>query len=65
MIKNIPYKNLCDYTDEELIDIINNNGIIELKRMAGYVSEILRRMNERSPLLRKEEDTDWANPLVL
>lgn len=57
-------KSLKEYTNEELILFLNRNEVTELSRMAGIVSEILRRMNEIKPLLPKEVESDWANPLV-
>lgn len=59
----LTYKGLPDYTNEELIYYINNNMTVDLSMMAGILSEILRRMNEKKPLL-PPDDTDWANPLT-
>jgi len=57
------YRSLPDYTNEELIGYLNNNMTTDLSMMAGLLSEILRRMNERSPLL-PEDNQDWGNPLT-
>lgn len=58
------YRSLHDYTDEELISYLNNNMTTDLSMMSGLLSEILRRMNEKSPILPKKEDVDWGNPLT-
>lgn len=57
------YRSLRDYTNEELISYLNNNMTTDLQMMAGLMSEILRRMNEKSPLLTSE-DEDWGSPIV-
>lgn len=46
------YKSLKSYTDEELIEALQVNESIEMIRLAGLCSEILRRMNEIKPLLK-------------
>lgn len=64
MLNNIPFgKQLNEYTDEQLVELINNNNQICLKLLSGITSEILRRMNQRKPLLSKQ-DQDWGNPLT-
>ena len=50
------YKSLRDYSNNELINLLNENEKEELIKMAGVVSEILRRMNEVRPLLQKDEE---------
>jgi hypothetical protein len=45
------YKSLRDYTDDELIAFLEKNESMTLSRLSGITSEILRRMNEKSPLL--------------
>jgi hypothetical protein len=55
-MRNIPRKRLRDYTNEELIEIINDNENVDLYTVSGYLSEILRRMNENSPIFPKEVD---------
>jgi hypothetical protein len=57
------FKPLNDYTDDELIEIIQKNQEIELLLLAGICSEILRRMNERKLLLTTNHQ-DWGNPLT-
>lgn len=47
------YKSLRDYTNEELIYCLDNNLSTDLFKLSGVMSEILRRMNERSPLLNE------------
>jgi hypothetical protein len=49
-------KPLKDYTNEELVAYIYNNEVCEMSRLAAVCSEILRRMNEQSPLLKKGWD---------
>jgi len=63
MKRFIPIKSLKDYTNEELIGYLNNNITIDLSKMTGILSEILRRMNERSSLL-PEDKQDWGNPIT-
>ncbi len=49
---------LKDYTNQELINYINNNDINDLTMMSGITSEILRRMNDISPLLPIEGESN-------
>ena len=51
---NIPRKSLKDYTNEELITFLDNNECVELNMLTGFVAEILRRMNEETPLLKDD-----------
>lgn len=48
------YRSLKDYTNDELIYFINCNESTDLHMMSGILSEILRRMNEKKPLLNEE-----------
>lgn len=50
---NLCRKNLSEYTNEELIFILDNNEKIELRELAGIVSEVLRRMNQQKPIFEK------------
>lgn len=47
------YKSLRDFTNEELIEYLSLNQVTDLRKLSGIMSEILRRMNEKSPLLPK------------
>jgi len=58
------FKSLRDFTDEELIYYINNNETTDFSRLTGAMSEILRRMNEKNPILPKKDQTDLANPIT-
>ena len=58
------YKSLRDYTDDELISYLDKNMTTDLHKMSGFVSEILRRMNERNSLLPKKQEEDWGNPIT-
>lgn len=50
MLKHKPLK---EYTNAELIFVLDYNESIDLKEMAGYLSEILRRINKKEPLLEE------------
>lgn len=54
-------KSLKDYTNDELIEIINFNETTSLLRLGGICSEILRRMNESNKLLENEKIWDENN----
>lgn len=49
----VGYKNLKDYSNEELIWFLENNTRTCLSMMSGITSEILRRMNKEYPILPK------------
>lgn len=49
------YKNLKDYSDEELMWFLDHNITVDLHRLSGITSEILRRMNKQSPILKNTE----------
>lgn len=49
--KSLREKSLREYSDEELMQFLQQNLTIELSLLGGITSEILRRMNERMPLL--------------
>jgi len=53
---------LKDYTDKELIDILNLNSSIDVQGLTYFCSEILRRMNERKDLL-PEKKWEHKGPL--
>lgn len=57
-------KSLKEYTNDELILFLQRNELIELNKIGAIVSEILRRMNEKKPLLPEELDSDWGIPLT-
>ena len=48
------YGSLRDFTNEQLVSYLNNNMSTEVNMMSGVLSEVLRRMNERSPLFPQE-----------
>jgi len=50
------FKPLDKYTNEELVSVLEENQIMNLLELAGYLSEILRRMNKIKPLLGEGED---------
>ncbi len=54
------YRSLRDYTDEELISYLENNMVTDLTMLIGLLSEILRRMNEKTPLLPKKCKVEWG-----
>ena len=58
------YKSLKEYTNKELIDLININEEIELNRLGAICSEIFRRMNDVRPLLDDEFCSVCKNELV-
>lgn len=64
MNKFITLKSLKDYKNEELLIYLNENETIDIKCLCGILSEILRRMNGIKPLLSKEVESDWGNPLI-
>ena len=60
------YSTLKDYTNEELLEYLENNTTTELGCLSGLLSEILRRMNEISPLLplnQKNLFSEWEGAL--
>lgn len=57
-----PRKKIKDYTTLELINLLNNYENISYHKKSNLSLELLRRMNEITPLLPKEED--WGNPLT-
>lgn len=60
---NFYHKPLNDFTNDELQDIMDHVEKIGLMYTGGIALEILRRMNEKKPLL-ENEDNDWGNPLT-
>lgn len=58
------YKSLRDYTNEELISYLDRNESTDLTMMSGLLSEILRRMNEKTPILPIEK-TDVAKEVII
>jgi len=58
------YSSLREYTNAELIELLQHNNTLELRCLSGILSEILRRMNEISPLLPLKEEQDWGNPIT-
>lgn len=50
---DVGYKSLKDYSDEELIWFLDHNTQIDLQKLSGITSEILRRMNHVKPLLEQ------------
>lgn len=57
-------KKVRDFTNEELIFYLNRNEDIRPSYLIEVISEILRRMDEKTPLLPEEEEVDWGNPLT-
>lgn len=57
-------KKVRDFTNEELIFYLNRNEDIRPSYLIEIISEILRRMDEKTPLLPEEEEVDWGNPLT-
>lgn len=57
-------KKVRDFTNEELIFYLNRNEDIRPSYMIEIISEILRRMDEKTPLLPEEDEVDWGNPLT-
>lgn len=57
-------KKVRDFTNGELVFYLNRNQDIRPAYLIEIISEILRRMNEKTPLLPKEEEVDWGNPLT-
>ena len=55
-------KPLKDFTDEELIFVIENNETIQIQLLAPICSEILRRMNNNKALL-PEKKWEHKGPL--
>lgn len=45
------FKSLRDYTNKELLSHLDRNNTTNLQLLAGFISEILRRMNDIKPLL--------------
>lgn len=43
------YKPLKDYSNEELICLLNMNEKIEMSRLGAICAEVLRRLNLKSP----------------
>jgi len=41
------HKSLKDYTDDELYEFLQHNNCIELTKLAGICSEVLRRQLEK------------------
>lgn len=61
-----PYrkKSLPEYTKKELIAALNNCELIEASRLGPICAEILKRMNEKSPLFpEKENFTQHRGPI--
>lgn len=52
---NMMRNTLRDFTNEELLECLEKNQTMELSRLPGICSEILRRMNQQKPLLKDEE----------
>jgi len=46
-------KSLREYTDDELYEILEHNEIIDLCRLSGICSEVLRRQIKQSKELNK------------
>lgn len=57
-------RNPKSLTDKELIAYLNTTESIDASYLVVIMSEILRRMNEKSPLLTREEQNEWGNPLT-
>lgn len=55
-------RSLKEYTDEDIIDCLENNTTIPMNELATIVAEVLRRMNERSPLF-PEEKAEYHIPI--
>ena len=55
-------QSLKDYTDKELIDILNMNESMEGSKLTYFCSEILRRMNNNKDLL-PEKKWEHKGPL--
>jgi hypothetical protein len=53
-------KSLKSFTTNELINYLDDNESIEMIKLAAICSEILRRMNQQSPLF-KETKNDLQN----
>jgi hypothetical protein len=62
MTRYISSKSLKEYSNEDLINFLENNENMDVHALAGIASEILRRMNLKRPLFSDEED--WGNPLT-
>lgn len=60
-----PYRNIRDYSNEELICFIDENHSVDRRTLTSVVSEILRRLNQAQPLFPVPSEKAWDNPLVL
>ncbi len=63
---NLPkaHKRLRDYTNIELISRLDQNDPTDLEELAALRAELLRRMNEKTPIFPNEEIIDWGNPII-
>lgn len=48
-------KSLRDYKNSELLEILQKNEVTDLQKLSGICSEILRRINEKFPLLEEDQ----------
>jgi hypothetical protein len=62
------YKALKDYSNSELIYLLERNEEVTLLDLGEICSEILRRLNRQKPFFddsdNPNEMEDWANPLT-
>jgi len=55
---------LSQYTDKELMWMIENHDLISSVRLCSITAEVLRRMNERREILPDYSNNDWSNILT-
>ena len=58
-----PQKTISQYTDTEIIAALNNSHLISELKLAPICAEILKRMNQKSPLLPERTLTSHRGPI--